>query len=145
MKIVSQGHFAQRNLIFAGTGESYLIGRVHRSGNKSPKTSVTLGSNDVTHHETITTHAGFRFIVQCIFPSPTMICQVRRVYLDFLALAGAISWPLLRSTIHDDRRRYPQTTAADQRRAIAAMQVAERKARHGHFISSYTTRRRPNA
>jgi hypothetical protein len=50
-----------RKLVFAVSGESYLIGRVHRNGKEPPKISITLGSNDVTHHETITTHAGSRF------------------------------------------------------------------------------------
>src|SRR5437867_909196 len=38
MKTVSQGHFVQRNLIFAGPGESYLIGRVHRDAQGASKT-----------------------------------------------------------------------------------------------------------
>jgi hypothetical protein len=38
MKIVSQGHFVQRNLISAGSGESYLIGRVHRDVQGTSKT-----------------------------------------------------------------------------------------------------------
>src|SRR4029450_1128550 len=38
MKTVSQGHFVQRNLIFVGSGESYLIGRVHRDAQGASKT-----------------------------------------------------------------------------------------------------------
>src|SRR5262249_8900517 len=44
---------------------------------------------------------------------------------------------------HDDRRRYPQATAADQRCTVPGIQVAERKARHGDVIPPYTSRRRP--
>ena len=50
-----------RKMVFAVSGENYLIGRFTGTATRPPKISITLGSNDVTHHEAITTHAGFRF------------------------------------------------------------------------------------
>src|SRR6266498_478531 len=46
MKTVSQGHFVQRNLIFAGPGESYLIGRVHRDAQGASKTGYYVWKPD---------------------------------------------------------------------------------------------------
>ena len=43
---------------------------------------------------------------------------------------------------HDDRRRYPSSNYCGSMITVAAMQVSKRKARHGNFIPSYTTRRR---
>jgi len=43
MKTVSQDHFVQRNLIFAGPGESYLIGRVHRDAQGASRQSAPTG------------------------------------------------------------------------------------------------------
>src|SRR2546430_5929770 len=46
MKTVSQGHFVQGNLIFAGPGESYLIGRVHRDAQGASKTGYYVWKPD---------------------------------------------------------------------------------------------------
>src|SRR5262245_43370005 len=46
MKTVFQGHFVQRNLIFAGLGESYLIGRVHRDAQGASKTGYYVWKPD---------------------------------------------------------------------------------------------------
>src|SRR6266545_5599046 len=49
METVSQGYFVQRNLIFAGSGESYLIGRVHRDAQGAAKTGY-FGNQTLTHY-----------------------------------------------------------------------------------------------
>src|SRR6266542_7128755 len=46
METVSQGYFVQRNLIFAGSGESYLIGRVHRDAQGAAKTGYYVRKPD---------------------------------------------------------------------------------------------------
>src|SRR6266498_249534 len=46
METVSQGYFVQRNLIFAGSGESYLIGRVHRDAQGAAKTGYYVWKPD---------------------------------------------------------------------------------------------------
>src|SRR6266498_1016136 len=50
METVSQGYFVQRNLIFAGSGESYLIGRVHRMPKGPRKLVITFGNQTLTHY-----------------------------------------------------------------------------------------------
>ena len=95
MKTASQGHFVLRKLVFAVSGESYLIGRVHRNGHQSPKLSITLRSNEVTHHETITTHAGFRinaFVTQA-FEHRTFFTRLHQFVLAsdaFIVAPGGI-------------------------------------------------------
>src|SRR5215510_10856811 len=46
MTSVSQGHFVQGNLIFTGSGESYLIGRVHRDAQRASKTRYYVWKPD---------------------------------------------------------------------------------------------------
>src|SRR6266511_6109890 len=50
IETVSQGYFVQRNLIFAGSGESYLIGRVHRMPKGPRKLVITFGNQTLTHY-----------------------------------------------------------------------------------------------
>src|SRR5215467_10096481 len=46
MTSVSQGHFVQGNLIFTGSGESYLTGRVHRDAQRASKTRYYVWQPD---------------------------------------------------------------------------------------------------
>src|SRR4029453_17896241 len=72
MKTVSQGHFVQRNLIFAGSGESYLIGRVHRDAQGASKTGDYVWKPD--------SHPLWRsvFVLSFFYPQLTQKCDFNR-------------------------------------------------------------------
>src|SRR5215831_13658433 len=72
MKTVSQGHFVQRNLIFAGSGESYLIGRVHRDAQGAAKTGYYVRKPD--------SHPLWRSVSAASFSDPhwTQECDCNR-------------------------------------------------------------------
>src|SRR5262245_8954005 len=72
MKTVSQGHFVQGNLIFAGSGESYLIGRVHGDAQGAAKTGYYVRKPD--------SHPLWRSVSAASFSDPhwTQECDCNR-------------------------------------------------------------------